>query len=139
MVTRELSFEDVSNTIRSFYEGMPTLNVLWDLSSANTDALSSEQVKQIATLLQKLRREREGGKTALVSPGNSTFGLARMLVMLLDVIEETYPVKMKVFREIEKAIQWLSEEELHTLIYSLSPQIQTQDMVRVYSQNACPT
>jgi hypothetical protein len=111
MVTRELSFEDVSNTIRSFYEGMPTLNVLWDLSSANTDALSSEQVKQIATLLQKLRREREGGKTALVSPGNSTFGLARMLVMLLDVIEETYPVKMKVFREIEKAIQWLSEEE----------------------------
>ena len=118
---------------------MPTLNVLWDLSSANTDALSSEQVKQIATLLQKLRREREGGKTALVSPGNSTFGLAIMLVMLLDVIEETYPVKMKVFREIEKAIQWLSEEELHTLIYSLSPQIQTQDMVRVYSQNACPT
>jgi len=26
-----------------------------------------------------------------------------------------------------------------TYIYSLSPQIQTQDMVRVYSQNACPT
>ena len=135
MVTRELSFEDVSNTIRSFYEGMPTLHVLWDLSSANTDALSSEQVKQIATLLQKLRREREGGKTALVSPGNSTFGLARMLVMLLDVIEETYPVKMKVFREIEKAIQWLSEEEYFNPHFCISemPTISMGISIEVFS------
>ena len=106
----ELTFEDVSNAIESFYESTPTLNVLWDLSSTTTTNVTTGQVHQISELLERLRKSRKGGKTALVSPADITYGLSRMLQMLLDLTGDPLPVELRVFRDRKEAMQWFSED-----------------------------
>jgi hypothetical protein len=106
----ELTYGDVSDAIESFYENRPTLNVLWDLSSAITTNITTEQVHQVSEMLERLRKRREGGKTALVSPADAAYGLARMLQTLLELAGDPLPIELSVFRDRKAAMQWLCEE-----------------------------
>jgi hypothetical protein len=107
--TGNITFQEVTEAIETFYNGDHTLNVLWDLREATAGSITSEQVDQIATLLQRLGGVRKGVRTAIVTPVNINFGLARMLVTLLETKEENLPVGMSVFRAMEEAMTWLYE------------------------------
>ena len=104
-----VTFQEVTSAIENFYDGDHTLNVIWDLREATASSITSEQVDQIATLLQRFGGAREGVRTAIVTPVNINFGLARMLITLLETKEEDLPVGMGVFRTMEEAMDWLFE------------------------------
>ena len=104
----DITFEEVTSAIEAFYEGDHTFHVLWDLSEARASGITSEQVDQIANLLQRFGGVRKGVKTAIVTPLNINFGLARMLISLLET-KEDLPVGMGVFRAREEAMTWLYE------------------------------
>ena len=106
--TGELSFEEVRNTIRSFYASKPTLNVLCDLRQASAERISSSQVNQIAELVQKLKRVRQEGRTAIVSTRDVTFGVARMLEALINIPNDDCSYELRVFRDIKVAARWLA-------------------------------
>jgi hypothetical protein len=107
----ELSFEEISKNIECFYDNDPTANVLWDLSEALASNITPSQVNQIANMLKKLRDKKRDGKTAIVSPIDSTFGVARMLQTLTEVPDVPEMIDMRVFREMNEALQWLNEEK----------------------------
>ena len=71
--------------------------------------ISAKQVNQIALKLLGLREARKGGKTAIVTETDLTFGLARMLQILLDANQEKW-VKTRVFRYMNRAKRWLCED-----------------------------
>jgi len=109
--TGELSYDEVLNTIRSFYAESPTLNVLCDLRQASAERISSSQVNQIAELIQKLKRVRKGGRTAIVSSRDVTFGVARMLEALINIPNDDFAYELRVFRKIKDANRWLSKND----------------------------
>jgi hypothetical protein len=109
--TGEISYSEVRDAIDSFYAGTHTLNVLWDLRSANVSKITSEQVDQIANLLYQYNGIRKGVRTSLITPKDITFGLSRMLISLLEVKEKDLPINMHVFRTYEEAMNWLFKEE----------------------------
>jgi len=109
--TGELSYDEVLNTIRSFYAESPTLNVLCDLRQASAERISSSQVNQIAELIQKLKRVRKGGRTAIVSSRDVTFGVARMLEALINIPNDDFAYELRVFRKINDANRWLSKDD----------------------------
>ncbi len=107
--TGEISFDEVTNAITSFYAGDYTLKVLWDMRDATAREITSRQVEQIALLLEEYRQQRSiGVKTAIVTPTDLNYGLSRMLVSFVEIREEHYPVFMKVFRTMNEALNWLA-------------------------------
>ena len=107
--TGELSFDEVLNNIRLFYAASPTLNVLFDLRQASAERISSSQVNQIAELVQKLKRVRKGGRTAIVSARDVTYGVARMLEALINIPNDDCAYELRVFRDIKDATRWLTK------------------------------
>ncbi len=107
--TGKLSFDEVLATIRAFYAANPTLNVLCDLRQASAEEISSSQVNQIAELILQLKRVRKGGRTAIVSTKDVTFGVARMLEALTNIQNDDNSYELRVFREIKDAARWLDK------------------------------
>ncbi len=106
----ELTYREVSDAIKSFYEGTPTQNVLWDLFSGTTANITMDEVRMISLTLERFRKSRKGAKTALVSSSDLTYGQSRMLQKLLEVFGDRHPVELRVFRGREEARLWLSED-----------------------------
>ncbi len=106
--TGEISFDEVTNAITSFYDGDYTLKVLWDMRDATAREITSRQVEQIALLLEEYRGRSKGVKTTIVTPTDLNYGLSRMLISFVEIREERYPVFMKVFRTMDEALNWLS-------------------------------
>ncbi len=107
----EVTYEEVKAAIGSFYDGKRTENVLWDLQNASIDMIAPTQVRQLATLLKQYGGARKGVRTAIVSSLDITFGLARMLVAMLEIKERDVSVYMNVFRTIDEAHRWLFDGE----------------------------
>lgn len=107
-----LTLDQIKQTIGDFYRQEPTLHVVWDLSGVTRTDLTFEQVQAIAKQLKEQRTGREGGKTALVSPADVTYGLGRMLEMMLDDDSndpDDPEVSMMVFRDLQTAHEWLGQ------------------------------
>ena len=103
-----LQYDEVISAVKSFYEGQPTENVLWDLTDITRIQLTSEQVETIASFSLRSDGTRPKGKTAFVATEDVAFGLSRMFGTLSEVKE--VPIQVSIFRSMEKAYQWLSEE-----------------------------
>jgi hypothetical protein len=99
--------DEIIEAVRAFYGQKHTMKVLWDLREADSSGLSSENVKQIAEVLNDYGGAREGVQTAIVTPVNVTYGLSRMLISYLDSKEPHLYVPMNVFSSLEAAQSWL--------------------------------
>ena len=106
----ELTFDEITESITSFYDSNPTLNALFDLNNASANALSANQIRQIVELIQKLRVVREGGQTAIVATTDINYGLARMFEAMAANPSQNPFVETKVFRDIKAAFAWLARE-----------------------------
>ena len=111
--TGELSFDEVLKTIRSFYGANPTLNVLCDLRQASAERISAAQVNQIAELIHKSKQIRKGGRTAIVSTRDVTYGVARMLEALINIPNDDSSYELRVFRDIKDAVRWLAGGQIN--------------------------
>jgi hypothetical protein len=106
-VSGVLDADGIVDTIRRFYDGEPTDLVLWDLSRAEFDELSSEDVHRIARTTTMYADRRPQGRTALVFSEDVGFGLGRMFGSLQEVSDS--PVRHRSFRSLEEAMAWLGE------------------------------
>ena len=107
--TGVLRYDEIISIVKSFYEGQPTENVLWDLSDITEIQLTSEQVESIVSLSQRFNSSRSKGKTAFVAQEDLVYGLSRMFNTLGEISEA--PFQRWAFRSMEEAYQWLSEED----------------------------
>ena len=101
-ITGNLGFKEIIDLVDLIYASEITLNMLMDLSSADTASLTSEQIEKISNHSRKYSYLRSGGKTAYVVKNDLEFGLARMYQIRteLDGHHESHGV----FRSLDEAM-----------------------------------
>ncbi|MCP4641187.1 MAG: STAS/SEC14 domain-containing protein [bacterium] len=103
-----VSFDDIVAVIIEFFQGDPTLHVLWDLRHATTANLTLQHVWGLVRTAMTQGKARRGGRTAVVASGPVEYGLSRMFQALTEV--ELAPFKVRVFKDLEDALRWLGED-----------------------------
>jgi hypothetical protein len=83
------------------------LNILIDLTCADTKSLTSEQVANLSNHSKKYSHLRIGGKTAYIVNNDVDYGLARMYQIHTELKE--HHEAHGVFRSLEEAMIWLNE------------------------------
>lgn len=99
--------DEIIDAVRNFYDARHTTKVLWDLREADSSGLTSDNVKQIAKVLDDYGGVCEGVRTAIVTPVNVTYGLSRMLISYMESKNPHVSVLMNVFSSLESAHAWL--------------------------------
>jgi len=105
----DLKEAEINDIIQPYYTERTTLNLLWDFSEASMSDISSMFVRQITNKMRELVPAREKGKIAVIAPKDLEYGIARMFQILSD--ERRFPFKVKVFKYVGEACQWLLLEE----------------------------
>ena len=100
---------EINKIMQPYYTGGITSNLLWDFSGASLRSISSLFVKQMASKMGNLIPVRENVKIAIIAPKDLEYGIARMFQMLSD--DNKYPIRIKVFRYVGQASQWLLGNE----------------------------
>ena len=108
-VIGEVSFEEGMTTLKQFWEDRPTMNVLWDYRKGSLARVSSVDLERMVDYVTVHSEKRAGGKTAIVVSRDLESGLSRVLDTLRDI--SRVPFQLQDFRSMEKANQWLDEEE----------------------------
>lgn len=106
-VTGVLSFDSAFPVVKAFYDGDPTMHVLWDLTDTTDVQFTSEEVLLMVRFKPRYEGKRELGKTAFVAQKDILFGLSRMFEIQSGIEEAPYPIM--VFRSLYEAHQWLDE------------------------------
>ena len=109
IVTGETSFDEIMATIRQFWEGRPTKNVLWDFTKANLIHVAYYEAMQIVNYTRPQTEKRIGGKTAFVASKDLENGISREFKALREF--HNPPYQLEVFRSVEEANQWLDQEK----------------------------
>jgi hypothetical protein len=108
-VIGEASFEEGMSTLRQFWEGRPTINVLWDFRKASLARVTAEETEETMNYIKRHSAKRSGGKTALVVSGELEYGLSRMSQAFGEIKNLT--LEIEVFRSYEDAIEWLVSDK----------------------------
>lgn len=101
-----VAIEEIAETIRKFYSGVPTRHVLWDLTEADVSDIHSSQIESLADLVKSIAHSRSGGKTALVAASDLSFGLSRVYQALAEITDQAS--ELQVFRSVEEARAWIA-------------------------------
>jgi len=104
----DVSAREIREAIVSVYDGEPTRHQLWDLTGANLAAIQKESIREFAKLVADHGNSRPGGKTAIVSPVDLGFGLARMYGAMADITGQQ--VQVRVFRSLDEANAWIDAD-----------------------------
>jgi hypothetical protein len=108
----ELTIDEIDQTVKAFYRGTPTKNVLWDMENGTIRNLTVHQIRrsifELGTLNSLgLTDVRIDGRTAIVVSAAEDFGLARVAATMWEL--EGMPFEGEVFFDLDKAMQWLEE------------------------------
>lgn len=103
-----LIFDAVMAAVKSFYEGEPTANVLWDLVDTSEIRITSDQLQKIVDFQPRYDGKRPSGKTAFVANKDLQFGLSRVFQAHSRIKDAPYPVG--VFRSTQEAIDWIAKD-----------------------------
>jgi hypothetical protein len=104
----QISVDEVKKKVKSFYEGAPSLNVIWDLAEADVSSITVGEIRALASGVKRLAHSREGGKTAIVAPKDASYGLGRMYQILAEIYAQV--IDIGVFRSRSEAEHWLSDK-----------------------------
>jgi len=103
--TGPVAISEIAEVILKFYQSTPTLNVLWDFSGADVSSIRSGEIEALARAVAQNSHSREGGKNAVLSPNDVSFGLSRVYQSFAEMKIQT--TQTKVFRSEEEAIEWI--------------------------------
>ncbi len=102
-----LTFDEVMETLREFYDAYPTRKVLWDLRAVTVQSITADELRQAVSFIKLHEDKRPQGRTALVGSTDLDSGLSRMGDAFADA--GGIPWKIRVFRSMEEAMKWLGE------------------------------
>ena len=100
--------DEALDALKAFYQSEPTKFLVIDareMTGSNLDEKSFNTINDYAR--SQAYKRPAGAKTAIVSPLDFGYGLARMDEILLGF--SNFPHPFSVFRSIEKALEWLKE------------------------------
>lgn len=104
-VTGKVTLVDLLNELESFYQGTPTENVLWDLSDAVLWKITAKNAEAISKFGSRYGVSNNRKKTAIVATDEHPYRLA---VWFKEHGEtDNLPFKVKVFKKLSEAHQWL--------------------------------
>ncbi len=103
----ELTYAEQLATLKEFYDGHPTVNVIWDFRSIEGSRITSEELNRIISFIKSQESNRPQGKTALVATTDLDFGLSRMGQAYADIQE--LPWQIQAYRSMDEAIKWIEE------------------------------
>jgi hypothetical protein len=113
IVSGQFDIEALFKSLTDMYTRLPMhsdMNVLWDLRGADGIAsLDTGQLNKIITLVSNKWGTSGKSKAALVVSRQVDFGLARLYELQL---ENQTPSKVRVFKDIKKAVQWIDQGSL---------------------------
>ena len=102
----DLSFDEAFREIEAYYkQKKPTRNVLWNLNQVSALNFTSEEIEKIASYEPRFEDIRPSGKTAIVANEDLSFGISRMFELYSQMKQAPHDVR--VFRELEQAMEWL--------------------------------
>lgn len=105
IVSGQVTADEVTEAIATYFDGPTTPNVLWDLRKADLSGLSAEAVAKVARQVAGQGDARAAGRTALVADGDLAFGLSRMYESTLRGASTARPTA--IFRDMNEALAWL--------------------------------
>ncbi len=110
--TDHTTIDEVNQAIRSFYEGRPTKNVLWDCTQTSLQHLTPLQIRhtifEVAIYAEVgLAKARVDGRTALVVSSPGDYAVGRLAITLGEI--EELPFAGEVFYTFEDAHHWLGQ------------------------------
>ena len=106
IVEGDYPFEEQMETLRDFYSGEHTHNVLWDLRKYTGPRITSRQLQHMVSYIVEHSDKRAGGRTAMVVLQDLDYGLGRMGAAIAEVSE--YSCEFALFRNSEDALEWLA-------------------------------
>lgn len=106
-VVDEVDAEQVLSQILSFLTGEPTQLVLWDITVGSLERISSDDLWMIVKRVAPFADRRKEGQTAIVCLDDLDYGLSRMFQSFAEIMQ--VPIEINVFRNLEKAREWLNE------------------------------
>ena len=106
-----ITFEEIMEVVKGFNDDPPARNILWDFSEAYpADPFDATDMDRIASLAKSnlASRAQPDGKTAFVATSDFIFGVTRMYTTYLELQEPVHEIQ--VFRTLDEAHQWLTQE-----------------------------
>ncbi len=103
----EVTFDETIDVLGQIYADpgfqVPT-RLFWDLRAGMVQ-ISAEEIYKVSDYVLQ-NRAKGSGRTAIVAHDDLAFGMSRMYELVTDNSE----LKVKVFRDAEAALDWLSED-----------------------------
>jgi hypothetical protein len=104
----QLSVDEIMKTVKSIYDGIPSRNIIWDLAESDVSGITADEVRDLARGVKKLAHSREGGKTAIVSPKDISYGIGRMYQIFAEIYAQS--AQIEVFRSKMEAERWVNDK-----------------------------
>lgn len=101
----ELTFNEVLEQTRSFLSGKPSKLALWNLERGTFSKISSQEMEQIMQLGAVFSSGTKIGKAAILAQKDVDYGLGNVIRALGEI--KGFPYKIKIFREMSAARDWL--------------------------------
>jgi hypothetical protein len=105
--TGAVSVGEQKQVMKSFYEGTPSRNVIWDFTQMEGAPASSSDLRDIIQYAKRFSDKRSGGCTALVVDTKLKYGLARMASTFAEI--EGIPWAMEVFENLDAALARIAQ------------------------------
>jgi plasmid stabilization system protein ParE len=104
----QISVDEIGKKVKSFYEGTPSRNVIWDFTEADLSSITADEIRALASGVERLAHSREGGKTAIVVPEDISYGFGRMYQIFAEIYAQIADIQ--VFRSRSEAEHWFSHK-----------------------------
>jgi len=101
-------FESILDYMSTRIDEWGNSQVLWDMTLYNFQSIDSVSIRNFISRSKSFSNKRAGIKTAILVDSDLGFGMMRMLQLIAD---DKLQVVLNVFRNKEKALQWLDDEE----------------------------
>jgi hypothetical protein len=102
-----LTAEEVTSVFDKYFTNEVVKDVIWDISVGSLGAITEDGYKTIAYAANQAIKSgaRKGGKTAFIGHADLEYSLLKMYA---GIAKETgVPIKYKVFKNIDKAREWI--------------------------------
>jgi hypothetical protein len=103
-----ISWQEITNSLREFYKSGFTTNLLWDFTQADFTGIQSDNIRMIITTSMSLAPLRKNGKTAIVASS----AYANALIRQYEIISEVnkHPINHGIFNRVEEAMEWFNSK-----------------------------
>jgi hypothetical protein len=108
ILSGNVSFDELMEALKKFWEESLTENILWDLRNATFGSLSENEIDAIDEYVQGHVVKRIGGKTAMLVHTDVDYTIGNIF---MSRAQDHMPFQLKVFRTLEEAVEWLGKEE----------------------------